>query len=162
MAVRWLAHHRRSGHQRGSVDDRALYERTSKELGEERIKLYGWINGGFNVSTSDKHYGKAPAAYYVQPNSIQLDQAAFYIDRLPDTVQTDHFDWGFRFTQFYGLDHRFTAAKGYFSQQLLLNNNKYGYDPVMACVDLYWGPVAANLRRDRGIARHNQSECAGA
>jgi hypothetical protein len=32
------------------------------------IKLYAWINGGFNVSASDKHYGNAPAAYYVQPN----------------------------------------------------------------------------------------------
>jgi hypothetical protein len=23
-----------------------------------RIKMYGWINAGFNLSTSDKHYGK--------------------------------------------------------------------------------------------------------
>ena len=92
-----------------------------------RIKLYGWVNGGFNVSTSDKHYGNAPAAYYIQPNSVQLDQAAFYIERDPDTVQADH--WEFRFTQLYGLDYRFTTAKGYFSQQLLVNNNKYGYDP---------------------------------
>jgi hypothetical protein len=41
--------------------------------------------------------------------------------------------------------HRFTTAEGYFSQQLLNNpkangsiGNKYGYDPVMAYIDLYF------------------------
>jgi hypothetical protein len=34
-------------------------------------------------------------------------------------VQNDHFDWGFRVTQLYGVDYRFTTANGYFSQQLL-------------------------------------------
>ena len=121
---------------------------------DNHIKIYGWINGGFNVSTSDKHYGNFPAAYYIQPNSVQLDQAAFYVERVPDTIQTDHFDWGFRLTQLYGLDYRFTTAKGYFSQQLLTNNNKYGYDPVMAYVDLYWGQIAdgMNIRIGRYIS----------
>jgi hypothetical protein len=119
-----------------------------------RVKIYGWINSGFNVSTSDKRYGNSPASYYIQPNSVQLDQAALYIERVPDTVQTDHFDWGFRLTQLYGLDYRFTTAKGYLSQQLLTNNNKYGYDPVMAYVDLYWGQVAQgmNIRIGRYIS----------
>ena len=133
----------------------ALYKgENGKAWERSRIKLYGWVNGGFNVSTSHKHYGNAPAAYYIQPNSVQLDQAAFYIERVPDTVQADHFDWGFRFTQLYGLDYRFTTAKGYFSQQLLVNNNKYGYDPVMAYVDLYWGQIAGgmNIRIGRYIS----------
>jgi Putative beta-barrel porin-2, OmpL-like. bbp2 len=121
---------------------------------ESHIKIYGWINSGFNVSTSDKHYGNFPAAYYIQPNSVQLEQAALYVERVPDTIQTDHFDWGFRLTQLYGLDYRFTTAKGYFSQQLLTNNNKYGYDPVMAYVDLYWGQIAngMNIRIGRYIS----------
>jgi len=63
-----------------------------------RIKIYGWINTGFNLSTSNKQYGNAPASYYIQPNSVQLDQMALYVERLPDTVQNDHFDWGFRLT----------------------------------------------------------------
>jgi hypothetical protein len=54
-----------------------------------------------------------------QPNSLQLEQAAIYVERAPDTVQNDRFDWGFRITQLYGLDYRFTTASGYFSQQLL-------------------------------------------
>jgi len=125
-----------------------------KSWEKSRIKLYGWFNGGFNISTSDKHYGNVPAAYYIQPNSIQLDQAALYIERAPDTVQKDHFDWGFRLTQIYGQDYRFTTAKGYLSQQLLSKNNGYGYDPVMAYVDLYWGQVLGgmNVRIGRYIS----------
>ncbi len=110
-----------------------------------RIKVYGWGNAGFNVSSSNKPgYSNAPAAYYQIPNSVQLDQATLYIERVPDTVQTDHFDWGFRITQLYGFDYRFTTAKGIFSNQLLGENNRYGYDPVMAYIDLYW-PVLAGL-----------------
>jgi Putative beta-barrel porin-2, OmpL-like. bbp2 len=110
-----------------------------------RIKIYGWVNGGFNVSTSDRHYGNAPASYFIVPNSIQMDQTALYVERVPDTVQHDHFDWGFRVTSLYGIDYRFTTAKGYLSQQLLERNHEYGYDPVMAYADLYWGQVAGGL-----------------
>ena len=39
-----------------------------------------------------------PAAYDYTPNTFQLDQAVVYFERLPDTVQTDHIDWGFRFS----------------------------------------------------------------
>jgi hypothetical protein len=133
----------------------ALYGTKHGEAWENsRIKIYGWINAGFNVSTSTAHYGNAPASYYIEPNSVQLDQAALYIERVPDTVQHDHFDWGFRLTQLYGLDYRFTTANGYFSQQLLKKNNGYGYDPVMAYVDLYFGQVAQgmNIRIGRYIS----------
>ena len=84
-----------------------------------------------------------------------------YIERQPDTVQTDHFDWGFRFANLYGIDYRFTTSKGFFSQQLLGRTNadgsighEYGYDPVMAYVDLYWGQVAdgLNIRIGRYIS----------
>ncbi len=85
-------------------------------------------------------------------NSFMLDQLTLYIERTPDTIQTDHFDWGFRLTNLYGFDYRFTTAEGYFSQQLLNNpkangtiGNKYGYDPVMAYVDLYFPHVAEGM-----------------
>ena len=122
---------------------------------KSRTKVYGWFNGGFNVSTSNRgKFANAPTAYDVIPNSIQLDQAALYVERLPDEVQRDHFDWGFRFTQLYGLDYRYTTAKGIFSQQLLSSNNTYGYDPVMLYVDLWLPHVAKgmNLRIGRYIS----------
>jgi hypothetical protein len=126
------------------------------------VQLYGWVDVGSNVSTShDGVYANAPAAYSQIANSVLLDQATFYIERVPDSVQKDHFDWGFRLTSLYGFDYRFTTASGYFSQQLLNNpkpngtiGNKYGYDPVMAYVDLYFPKVAEgmNVRIGRYIS----------
>jgi hypothetical protein len=117
------------------------------------IQIYGWGDLGMNISTSDaKPYGNSPAAYAEAPNTFTLDQATIYIERTPDTIQTDHFDWGFRFTGLYGLDYRFTTADGYFSQQLLNNPQKdgsigheYGFDPVMMYLDLYYPHVAKGL-----------------
>jgi hypothetical protein len=122
-------------------------------LKKANIQLYGWADFGMNISTShDGTYANAPAAYPQVANSFMLDQATFYIERVPDTVQRDHFDWGFRLTNLYGFDYRFTAANGYFSQQLLNNpkpdgtiGNKYGYDPVMAYVDLYFPKVGQGM-----------------
>ena len=113
------------------------------------IQIYGWADVGMNLSTSSaRPYGNLPAAYVEVPNTIQLDQATLYIERTPDTVQTDHFDWGFRLTNLYGLDYRYTTAEGYFSQQLLNNPQKdgslgqrMGYDPVMMYVDLYFPKI---------------------
>ncbi|MGA8222419.1 MAG: outer membrane beta-barrel protein [Candidatus Acidiferrales bacterium] len=123
------------------------------------IQIYGWLNFGFNVSTSGKSvpgnkYRNFPTAYDEVPNAVEPDQQVLYIERQPDTVQTEHFDWGFRLTNLYGLDYRFTTAKGIFSNQLLGKNLEYGYDPVMAYVDLYWGQVAdgMNVRIGRYIS----------
>jgi hypothetical protein len=122
---------------------------------KSKIQIYGWANAGLNFSTSTESvggkYANAPAAYPQIPNSIQLDQLTLYIEREPDTVQTDHFDWGFRLTNLYGLDYRFTTADGYFSQQLLhikpdgTLGNQYGYDPVMFYLDFYFPHVAKGM-----------------
>lgn len=110
------------------------------------VQIYGWANVGFNVSTSDKPgYANLPAAYAEKPNTIQPDQEVLYIERQPDTVQTDHFDWGFRVASLYGLDYRFTTAKGVFSEQLLKHDREYGYDPVMVYGDLYFPHVAQGM-----------------
>jgi len=122
-------------------------------LKKENIQIYGWLDAGMNISTSHTGpYANAPAAYAEVANSFTLDQVTLYIERIPDTVQTDHFDWGFRFTNLYGFDYRFTTAQGYFSQQLLNNpkangtlGNKQGYDPVMAYVDLYYPKVGQGM-----------------
>jgi hypothetical protein len=120
---------------------------------KENIQIYGWLDVGMNLSTSSaRPYGNLPAAYDEVPNTFQLDQATLYIERVPDTIQTDHFDWGFRLTNLYGVDYRFTTARGYFSQQLLDNPQpngslglRYGYDPVMAYVDLYYPKIGQGM-----------------
>ncbi len=127
---------------------------------KSRYKIYGWLEVGANGSTNNRGNASKgipanwPSAYDEYPNAVQLDQAALYYERLPNTVQTDHFDWGYRFTALYGVDYRFTTAKGMLSQQLLLKNAQYGFDPVMFYTDLYFPKVAQgmNLRIGRYIS----------
>jgi len=111
-------------------------------LENSRTKVYGSVAGSFNFSTSAKN--TFPVSYDIFPNKIELNQAVVYIERLPDTVQTSHFDWGYHVTGFYGIDYRFTTAKGYFSQQLLQSNKQYGLDPVLEYFVLYF-PVKDGL-----------------
>jgi Putative beta-barrel porin-2, OmpL-like. bbp2 len=103
---------------------------------DSRFKIYGWADPSYNASTSRN--SNVPLAYNIVPNSLQLSQQVVILERTLDTVQTDHFDWGFRFTSLYGIDFRFTTAKGWFSNQLLKHNHLYGYDPLQLQLDLYF------------------------
>jgi hypothetical protein len=110
-----------------------------KLMSDAHIQVYGWVNGGGNISTNSvKPGGNAPAAYDYTPNSFQLDQAVVYIERLADTVQNDHFDWGFRFSTLYGENYRYTTAYGLMSYQLLNRNQVNGIDFPMVYTDLYF------------------------
>jgi hypothetical protein len=110
------------------------------------IQIYGWLNAGANVSTSKQPgYSNFPEAYAERGNSIELDQEVLYIERQPDTVQTDHIDWGFRISGLYGLDYRFTTATGWFDNQLLGKNQENGFDMPMAYFDLYIPQVAQGM-----------------
>ncbi len=119
---------------------------------KSRTKIYGWIEPGVNVSTSG--HTNVPEVYDQYPNAIHLDQLLLYVERLPDTVQTAHFDWGYHFTAIYGTNYRYFTAKGYFSQQLLKFDRRYGAELPIEYVDLYF-PRAAhglNLRVGRFIS----------
>jgi len=108
-----------------------------------RTKLYGWIEPGFNFSTSERSL--APLSYNIYANRLVLDQAVICLERLPDTVQTSRVDFGFRLIALYGTDYRFTAAKGYFSQQSLKFNRQYGFDPALEYADIYIPQLASGL-----------------
>jgi hypothetical protein len=102
----------------------ALYRGPNGEAWKQsKFKIYGWADPSYNASTSRN--SNAPLAYNIAPNSLQMSQQVVIIERTMDTVQQDHFDWGFRFTNLYGIDYRFTTAKGYFSDQLLKHNHLY-------------------------------------
>jgi hypothetical protein len=77
---------------------------------DSRTKIYGWVAPSINFSTSGRN--NFPVSYDIFPNKIELNQAVIYIERLPDTVQNDHFDWGYHLTAFYGIDYRFTTGEG--------------------------------------------------
>jgi hypothetical protein len=122
----------------------ALYSGPHGEAWEKsRIKVYGWVEGSLNFSTS--HNSNFPAAYDLFPNRVEFDQAVLYIERIPDTVQTDHIDWGFHLSGLFGTSYRFTTNLGYFSGQLLNDHREYGFDPVLEYADLYIPQVAAGL-----------------
>src|ERR1700722_19906842 len=125
-----------------------------KAMSDAHVQVYGWVNGGGNLSTNNvKPGGNAPAAYDYTPNTFQLDQAVVYVERLPDTVQLDHIDWGFRFSALYGVDYRYTTSYGLASYQLLNHNLVNGYDFPMVYGDVYF-PVmqGINVRVGRFIS----------
>jgi hypothetical protein len=117
-----------------------------KVMSDAHMQVYGWVNGGGNLSTNSvTPGGNAPGAYGYSPNTVQLDQVVAYFERLPDTVQTDHIDWGFRFSGIYGENQRYTTAFGVASYQLLGHNLQQGYDFPMEYGELYVPQVAEGL-----------------
>jgi hypothetical protein len=111
------------------------------------LQVYGWVDPGFNFSTNSqrKPGGNAPIAYAYIPNTVQLDQAVIYLDRFPDTVQTDHIDWGMRLSAIYGENYRYTTSYGIASYQLLKYNSVNGYDFPMLYGEVYIPYVAQGL-----------------
>ena len=110
--------------------------RIGDALAARRIKIYGWLDLSANASTSRR--SNLPDAFDIRANrALELQQTMLRFERLPDTVQTDHTDWGFRFDNLYGLDYRYTTARGIFSDQLLKHDDTYGYDPVMFYGEIY-------------------------
>jgi Putative beta-barrel porin-2, OmpL-like. bbp2 len=126
----------------GSVDSPLMAALSNTDFGNwlnsTGIQIYGWVDPGFNISNQTvRPGGNAPISYIYTPNTIQLDQAVIYVDRFPDTVQTDHIDWGMRLSALYGENYRYTTSYGLFSYQLLKKNNVNGYDFPMLYGELY-------------------------
>lgn len=122
-----------------------------KWMKENRIEAYGWINPSANISSSS--HTNYPLSYATRPNRVEFNQALLRIERLPDTVQTDHVDWGFHLDNLYGYDYHYTTMKGVLSNQLLNNprasepqNGKtYGYDPMLFYGDIYLPHIAEGM-----------------
>jgi Putative beta-barrel porin-2, OmpL-like. bbp2 len=138
------------GTRTGSVDSPLMVAIANTDVGkwlaDTGIQIYGWVDPGFNVSSNTvRKQGNAPVAYAAYPNTVQLDQAVVYIDRFPDTIQTDHIDWGMRLSAIYGENYRYTTSYGLASYQLLKYNNQNGYDFPMLYGELYIPQVAQGL-----------------
>ena len=136
----------------GATDGNVYPFMTALNGAKSHSKFYGWIAPGLDFSTSSNT--NTPEVYDATPNRLELNQFVLYLERLPDTVQTKHFDWGYHLTALVGTDYRYTTAKGYFSQQLLKYNNLYGVDAPIEYLDLYFPRVAEgmNIRIGRFIS----------
>jgi hypothetical protein len=107
----------------------------TEAIKESKIQFSGWVTSAGNWSTATN--SNTPASYWIVPNRYELDQLVFKLERLTDTVQTDHIDWGFRSIALYGMDYRYTTAGGWFSEQLLKHNLLYGWDPTEQYFNVY-------------------------
>jgi hypothetical protein len=122
-------------------------------LNDNNIEIWGWINGGMNLSTSQGKKGNLPIGYDYDANLPMLNQAVINFQRVPNTVQTDYVDWGFDVTGLYGSDYRFVTMNGVFSNQLLKNDNQYGYDLTNFYFDVYipWIGEGTDIRVGRYV-----------
>jgi hypothetical protein len=136
----------------GEADTNTYPLQTAINNASSRTKIYGWVEPTGNISTSrDRNY---PETNDIYSNRVELGQAVVYVERLPDTVQQKHVDFGYHFTAFFGTDYRSTTNKGYFSSQLLKHDRQYGFDPVLEYFDIYFPHVAQgmNVRVGRFIS----------
>jgi Putative beta-barrel porin-2, OmpL-like. bbp2 len=144
----------------GAPDTQAYILMQAINENKSRSKWYGWASIGANGSSNNRGNAQKgipanfPSAYDEFPNTVVLDQLAVYYERIPNEAQKEHFDWGWRLSGLYGQDYRFTTSKGMLSQQLLVKNSQYGFDPVMFYADFYFPHVAdgMNLRVGRYIS----------
>jgi hypothetical protein len=129
---------------------------------KSRIKFYGWEDFSANISSSNnKGDNGAPSAsglngnngdgnnfpevYDQRSDRFEQNQFVLYAERTPDESQTDHVDWGFRFSQVYGLDYRYMISRGWNDEQLTHYNAFYGTDNPMMYFNLYIPNVAQGL-----------------
>jgi len=127
----------------GESDGNVYPLQTAIDGATHRTKLYGWVEPTANLSTSrDRNY---PETNDIYSNRVELGQVVVYLERLPDSVQRTHIDWGYHLTAFYGTDYRSTTNKGYLSSQLLDHNRQYGFDPVLEYIDIYFPHVANGM-----------------
>src|ERR1700693_647352 len=118
----------------GEPDTNSYPLMTAINRARSRTKLYGWIDPTLNFSTSA--HSNAPEANDVYSNRFEMNQIVLYAERLPDSGQRAHIDWGYHLTALYGTDYRFTMAKGYFSCPLLNDHRQDGFDPTLEYVDV--------------------------
>ena len=139
-------------------------------LKKSKINFYGWEDFSGNLSSSHNTAAgpsaNFPMVYDLRPNRLEQNQFVLYAERTPDEFQTDHIDWGFRYSVVYGLDYRYMISRGFLSGQLLKQapgvigqpagnpGNFYGVDMPMMYADVYipWVAEGMNIRLGRIIS----------
>src|ERR1700679_4278695 len=136
----------------GDPDTNSYPLMTAINQATSRTKLYGCVEPTLNFSISSDR--NAPEANDVYSNRFEMGQLVLYAERLPDSVQRDHIDWGYHLTALYGTDYRYTTAKGYWSGPWINDHRQYGFDPTLEYVDIYIPQIAdgMNLRLGRFIS----------
>jgi len=77
----------------GEPDTNSYPLMTAINEARSRTKIYGWMDPTVNFSTST--HINSPEANDLYSNRLELNQLVLYAERLPDSVQRDHVDWGY-------------------------------------------------------------------
>jgi hypothetical protein len=136
----------------GEPDTNSYPLMTAINGAKSRTKIYGWVEPTVNLSTSS--HSNSPESNDDHPNRLEMNQLIVYVERLPDSVQRAHVDFGYHLTAFYGTDYKYTTDKGYLSGQLLVDHHQYGFDPILEYLDIYLPHVGQgmNIRAGRFIS----------
>ena len=76
----------------GEPDTNSYPLMTAINGARSRTKLYGWFEPTLDFSTSA--HRNEPEANDAYANRLEMNQFVLYVERLPDSVQRDHFEWG--------------------------------------------------------------------
>jgi hypothetical protein len=121
-------------------------------LDGNRLSVSGWTEVAFTAS-SDRQ-DQLPMGFNYRANEGQLQQQWLRVERTVDPSATTP-TFGFRSDTFFGIDYRFTVARGLFSGQLTDDHgqpNLYGVDPVQFYAEAYFPEVGRGL--DVKLGRH--------
>jgi hypothetical protein len=114
-----------------------------KWMADGNMQIYGWVNAGCNISTNGtRPGGNFPISYAYTPNTCTNDQDVLYFERVPDTVQKDHVDWGFRLSAIWGENYRYTYSYGVQGYQLNGHNLTNGFDYPMMYYEMFLPQIA--------------------
>ncbi len=107
-----------------------------------KVQVYGWTEAAFTAS-SDAH-DQLPMGFNYRANEVHVQQDWLRVERAVDsTSRTPTF--GFRSDTLFGIDYRFTIARGLFDSQLTANQGEpatYGVDPVQFYAEGYFPGLA--------------------
>jgi hypothetical protein len=110
-----------------------------------RLSVSGWVEASFTAS-SDAHQ-QLPMGFDYLANEAQVQQAWLRVERAVDQNATTP-TFGFRSDTLFGIDYRFTVARGLFDGQLTADHrqpNLYGVDPVQFYAEAYFPQVGRGL-----------------
>jgi hypothetical protein len=114
-------------------------------LDGNKLQLYGWVDASFTGST-DRH-DQLPMGFNYLSNQVAVQQAWVRFEKAVDQTGTTP-TFGFRSDTFFGLDYRFTIARGLLDSQLTADHGKpaeYGVDPVQFYTEGYFPQVGRGL-----------------
>jgi hypothetical protein len=114
-------------------------------LDGNKVQVLGWTDMAFTASTD--HREQLPMGFNYRANEFHVQQDWLRIDRQVDQSATTP-TFGFRFDTLFGIDYRFTIARGLFDSQLTSNDggpNIYGVDPVQFYGEAYLPGVGRGM-----------------